>query len=215
MLLSINNRLLCIAIPKTGSASVRNTLQESGADNVFKSLGFTHHMTAIEARHRFNKIGLSWHKYFKFTTTRNPWERYLSMYNYIQHKVDDFEQISKLLPSKGKNLKVNQFNRYKIFINNYPRFEMALPELFKLLKPQAAFYEAPNGDCLIDFIADLSDLDQSLNLLATRIGIRNVETLHLNNTKNNKPYQEFYTPKMMEMVKDREVKVIDKMEYQF
>jgi len=83
MRFSIEKKFIYLANPKTGSTSIRSLFDKFSDHQLLKSDNCFHeHWTASQYHDVFLSRGLGWDDYFKFTTVRNPWARYVSNYYY-------------------------------------------------------------------------------------------------------------------------------------
>ncbi|MEJ2516381.1 MAG: sulfotransferase family 2 domain-containing protein [Gammaproteobacteria bacterium] len=89
MIISHSRRFIFFSNPKTGSESVRALLEPFQEEEVrpFREhrdeSRFYPHMSPGEARQAFRLRGLDFDGYYKFTFTRNPWARLVSLYEMV------------------------------------------------------------------------------------------------------------------------------------
>ena len=86
MIISHSLKFIFFSNPKTGSESIRALLAPYQEEDVrpywqHEDLNtFYPHMTPDEAKQAFVSRGLPFHDYFRFSFTRNPWARLVSLF---------------------------------------------------------------------------------------------------------------------------------------
>ena len=84
MRISHDNKFVFIAIPKTGSTTVRKLLDNfSDIKSIHLNGNFAMHATAQQVKSEFVVKGWSWIDYYKFTVVRNPIARLHSFHSYM------------------------------------------------------------------------------------------------------------------------------------
>ncbi|WP_417887308.1 sulfotransferase family 2 domain-containing protein [Zunongwangia sp.] len=121
-----------------------------------------------------------WADYYKFTFVRNPWDRVVSDYFWLQKDQKIKGSLNEYLTKKGK-------------------FENALTQKGTLhyrgdhLYPQTSFFDT-NGDYQLDFIGRFESLESNFEFLLKQMKIKDHFSLHLNKRKNKrKHYSRFFT----------------------
>lgn len=92
-----------------------------------------------------------WQEYFKFSFVRNPWDRAVSFYRYMDPKRQ--HSFSKFLKNKLQT---------KLW-----------EEKYWFVKPQYEFLKSPDGDLDVDYIGNFETLNQDFNEIAQIIGLTN------------------------------------------
>jgi Sulfotransferase family len=177
-------------IPRTSSSSIKvelgqyfgrtfgkfNLIEESFRQKSF----FADHMLAVEMRELLGKP--TFDRIFKFTITRNPWDRMLSIYRYRQ-KVGQIPQ----------NL---TFKTYVIQFDS-PRYvstESASPfDHRNYYYSSLEFISDYNGNILIDYIGKYENREADLKKIAETIGMESLGKYCLQTAqKKSAHYSEFY-----------------------
>lgn len=92
MRISHKQRFIFFANPKTGSETVRNLLDPvsdiRGVSylQITREFPFYSHMRPVECKAVFDRAGARFEEYFRFTFTRNPWARMVSLYKMIRRQ---------------------------------------------------------------------------------------------------------------------------------
>ncbi|SLN69257.1 sulfotransferase family 2 domain-containing protein [Roseisalinus antarcticus] len=100
MIVSHSRKIIFFSFPKTGSESVRDMLSEINEEPIhhFKDATpqspYYSHMSPAEAQAEFEKRGLDYSGYFRFTVTRNPYPRLVSIYEMVM-AVDGVEKLKR------------------------------------------------------------------------------------------------------------------------
>jgi len=166
-----------------------------------------HHTTAVKAREELKY----WDEYFKYTTVRNPWDRYLSLFSYLRDKARGYQAgTDKLSPAEihqGKHaahlfeVRSDAEVLRKLIINNLS---------------QDKYFTDSNKSVILDYIAKLEDVNNEFNLLCNRVGISSpVKLNHSNKSENQDGIDELYTQELIDMVSEKESVVISLKNYTF
>jgi len=189
-------KFVYIAIPKTGSGSVRMSLDRhsdilSVGD---KTSPYHWHTKARDLKKHFKSKTWNWDEYFKFTFVRNPWDMLVSLYKYFQH-------------NKTLSLPINGGPEFTTWLSN--RVRNSSPSV---LTP--SIYYMAGEDILVDFIGRFENLQEDFNIVCDKIGIPRQELPHVNKT-NHKHYTEYYDDETREIVAEKYAKDIEYFGYEF
>ena len=196
MRISHKYKFVYIAIPKTGSESVRASLD--GYSNI-RSVGdktspYYWHTKATDLKKHFRERNWDWGRYFKFTFVRNPWDMLVSLYKYFQHN----KTLS--LPRDGGP-------EFKSFLLN--RIRESSPSVVT-----HSIYYTEGEDVLVDFIGKFENLQEDFNIICDKIGIPHQKLPHKNATKH-KHYTEYYDAETKQIVAEKYAKDIEMFGYEF
>jgi len=133
--------------------------------------------------------------YYKFCFIRNPFDRMVSIYNYLQSNGNGLDDVY-----WGELLK-----------NNYPNFEDFVLHFLNernihehtIFIPQYLFIYNHKHECMVDFVGRYESINDDYKIIAKNLQLK--ETLpHLNKSKTNSPnYKKYYTnPKIIEKIID-------------
>lgn len=153
-------KFIFFAYPKTGSTSIRDTL------NTFSDIcattfskrtpeqPFYSHITAQETKDLFAERGWDFDSYFKFVVVRNPYSRLVSLYNMTDVNKCSFPHWVENINSNTKTDKVLSMGKWKI----------------NGLLPLLQF--AGNGtNLLVDKVVCLENIDTELPAIFKQLGI--------------------------------------------
>ena len=185
-IISKQNQFLLIHIPKTGGTSLKNILKSSGKhfndveglgkylvsnfpDFYFDKGGFGH----APASHLREFLGDSaWNRLFKFAIIRNPWDRMVSAYSYMQQT-----------PSNKRYMVMKEMN----FTDFIRLFCEKLPNGISHLFTDEA------GKIILDKIYRLEDLDNQSSSIQQRCGVSKIITLPHENKSDRQNYRSYYS----------------------
>lgn len=185
-----DHKLIFIHIPKNGGRSISSLFNQR-----------FDHFTANYYATEYRKF---WESYTKFTILRNPYDRYVSMYHYIQtHRRHKYEPIA----CEGADFKqwlIKNMFAYRWETNFYS------PELHRgedgelgsrfWFSPQYMRIELANGDVkpTIHYLENGMDMLESylFNVTGKKFTIP-----HTNKTEH-KPFQEYYDSELIKLVND-------------
>ena len=224
MIISHTHKFLTIAIPKTGSKSIRQSLDATDSNYIDVrpvvndiNSPYYQHVNADRLKHEFAEKGWNWDEYFKFTFVRNPYSLEVSMYSYMHTIIKQWRNgegkfANKKLPFAVKR----QVELYKNFIEKYPTFrDHVLHHTTKKgIKPQLEYICDKNGNNLLDFIGKFETLQQDFDTVCDKIGIPRQKLPHENKT-NHKHYTEYYDDETRAIVAQKYAKDIEYFDYKF
>lgn len=197
-----NKKLIFVHIPKTGGTSIENALDIQTHQEFFgfqrcgecmpeilekfsieerNKIKYTtpQHLTALQLKTIFGDT--TFNKYQKFTIVRNPYDRLVSEYCYIKQTVNKHFICYKNLDFAQfvvKCLNLPNMARHALFDNHFT--------------PQSKFIEPfkPNKKFIVFKFEEIAKVFEWLS----------VESVHLRQSDDRKPWQEYYTPELMQMV---------------
>lgn len=185
MRISHKHKFVFIAVPKTGSTSVRSII-DPYSDIVSvndRNSPYKHHTTALNLKKHFESQGWNWGDYYKFSVVRNPWERRVSSWAYRL--------------KKGQH----NYTEFKDFVMHYPA------------APQFHWLSDEDGNFLMDYAFKLEDPD-GMNKVFNDLKIPKVKLPH-KNKNGHKHYTEYYDNETREMVAEKYAKDIEYFGYEF
>lgn len=200
----ISHRYKCvfIHIPKNGGASIERMIwkpEELTEDNLwmgFKTLHRNAYQTGalqhLYARNVRKAVGEKiYEEYFTFSMVRNPWDKVISQFLYLQKRSDlrSFLQVPRHV----------SFKKYLETITKRPHVHW---------NPQVRFVQDDNGEVMVDHIARFEDYQKEAEYILNKIGCIDAfnEDGHLRlphvNKSSRGPYWEYYDDESKEMVAD-------------
>lgn len=214
MLISHKFKFLTIDIPKTGSRSYRESLDGFLDITGQSQTQFIQHQTALSVKNEFDKNGWNWNSYFKYTTIRNPWVRYVSFYVWAENKIIEIdnmikskEPISQLEQDAFRNLtnlfKNNNYNQYLILKNIINQ------------EPSQNSYFIDNNKILVDYIARTETISVDFQFLCNKVGITPAPALKHENKNKAYNYKDFYDQELIDLVAYKEKYIIENYNYQY
>ncbi len=196
-----------IHIPKTGGSSIAHSL------NIKKSS----HATALEARKK-----LYWWQYrrsFKFALVRNPWDRFLSLYNYARMPENLYH--SAINPEKSLYGKHQDYDLLKnASLEDCARYlmegKLKHSNIWNHWQPQVNWLLNKHGKIDLDYIGRFEDIQNEINYIFKKLKIHaTIQHLNASRPINQKSYKEAFTEKSKEIIFNFYQKDIQLFNYQF
>lgn len=207
MIISSLHRFVFVAIPKTGTHSVRQALREQmGPDDmeqvalfVDKSLPFPElaklghgHISLRELRPHMSAEDFA--SFFKFAFVRNPFDRFVSYCSFMTRTGDAFERDPKAVM------------RHFLFT--------APPMRHILFAPQYHFVTGADGALLTDMIGRVEQMQESYDAICAKIGIATKELAKTNTSKRG-DYRSYYDQQLVDGVARLYARDLELFGYQF
>lgn len=204
MIVSHAERLIFIHNHKTGGISTEGWLVERCPD-VF--VADHRHLTVRESVERHGR-GI-WDDYFSFGFVRNPWERQVSWWNMFQeHPEDNLERpFWQYIQANGKT--------FEDFILNCTADVNDYGAVKSTIRPQLDYFTDAEGRVLVKYIGRYERLQEDMDAVARIVGLPAGEVPHHNVARTKHRYQDYYTPKLKQLVADRFAKDIAMFGYTF
>ena len=194
MILSHQHKFIFIAIPKTGTHSVRQALRphlgeldeeqvqlfvQKQLKNERIAQKLHGHIKAQEIREALGEN--IWQDYFSFAFVRNPFDRFVSYCFFMNRNRDIFKENP--LPYMKRIISYEP-NRNKI-----------------LFRPQYEFVTGIDGKSIVDYIGKVEHYQEHFSEICQRFGLPS-ETLSKVNSSSHGKYHEYYDEELKDMVVD-------------
>ena len=193
----VKNKCVFIHIPKNAGSSILKSLGASGGRD---HLPWYVYYTADPDLYK---------QYFKFCIVRNPWDRVLSSYRYLEkggNQADDLK-TAKIINKYGTFDSFVQNGLYEGYFRNH-----------LLFLPQSEFILGPEGQAMVDFVGRFETLDGDYQVIRKKLNLSS-ELSWINKTPedtNPASYRNAYinseTIEVVSQIYKQDVNVFD---YQF
>lgn len=184
MIVSALHRFIFVAIPKTGTHSIRQALREHMGPDDLEQVGlFVQKAFPIpdlaKLRHGHLSLGQvrpylrpeEFETFFKFAFVRNPFDRFVSYCSFMTRQSGEFERDPQAV--------------MRHFIARPPTAHI-------LFQPQCSFVTDAGGKLLSDYVGRVETMQQSYDEICRRIGIRTAMLARVNMT-SRRDYRDYYT----------------------
>jgi len=198
MRISHKHKFISISIPKTGSTSIRCALDKfSDQKSVPREHHdtFYHHTTYSRLQEKLDYID----DYFVFAFVRNPWDRLVSQWNYMNR-----------CAQSGGNL--NYKKRCAKMLESIDSFS-------QFLKSKHTIEQCLNWvqyqNCIgVNYVGKMETMQEHFNAVCDKIGIPRQQLPHVNKTKH-KHYTEYYDDETRQIVAEKYARDIEYFGYRF
>lgn len=191
MIVSALHKYIFVAIPKTGTHSVRQALRSHMGPNDLEQVGlFVQKKFPIPELAKLQHGHLSlrqirpymrpeeWQSFFKFAFVRNPFDRFVSYCAFMTRAEGDFREDPKRV--------------MRHFIANPPWTHL-------LFQSQHSFITDEHGELLTDTVGRVEEMQQSYDEIAARIGIPTSQLERVNSSERSE-YREYYDEELIDGV---------------
>lgn len=218
---NFEKQCIFIAVPKTGTTSIRSQLRQQGAplignphlnivqvrDCIYvyflkqalgKNRNFPSESISSNADLR-SKAKEVFDSFFKFSAVRNPWARTVSLYS-RREGVQTKDKIS-----------FEEFCKNHIYASDTCRHPT-------LHQNQLDWLCDENGQCIMDYVYRLEDFDLAINEIAERTNGRvqpERKNANRNPNSDSRSYRDLYTEETRKLIAQRFEKDIDYFKYIF
>ena len=198
----ISHKYNCIFIhvPKNAGMSMVESLK----NNSFNHTKGYPNMSRNPQKGRAQKIIASldknkWDEYFKFSFCRNPWDRAVSIWKYLNFKSPDVRVTERFEEFKDFLLKGIEIDDHHWKWHYFPQINHIVDE---------------DGNIQVDFIGRFENLQEDFNIVCDKIGMPQTKLPHANKTKHQN-YVEYYDSEAKEIVGEVYKKDIEFFGYEF
>jgi len=205
-MISHQHKCIFIHIPKCGGTSLENIIWPEPRKTSDLWMGFIskyqnkyqtgglQHLTGNLIR---REIGSEkFEAFYKFTIVRNPWDKAISQFFYMQHRPDlrDFIGMKEDDP----------FKRY---------LQLTAGKLHVQWEKQVRFFLDDNGEMLVNYLGHLECFEKDATTILDHLNIR-ASIPHVNATQH-RHFTEYYDKESQEMVADHYREDIQILGYSF
>lgn len=200
-----DQKIIFIHIPKTAGTSIANLLGFTAG---------TSHITAKEVKQNLCKKEFS--TYFKFCFVRNPWDRFISLYNYA--RLEESYYHSSVNPEKSRHGKHLDFDLLKnaslsdcadYLLEHKLKHDLA----WNHWQEQINWIYDDQGKILVDYIGKFENLEDDIIDILKKIGAKkNLKRMNSSVIKNNRKVLDVKT---RDIIKDFYKNDIEKFGYEF
>ena len=197
MRISHKHKFISISIPKTGSTSIRYSLDKF-ADQKSVSNGndtFYHHSTYSRLQERLDYID----DYFVFAFVRNPWDRLASQWNYMNSYAQS-----------GSDLNYKKYcNKMLESIDSFSQFLKS-----KQTIGQCINWVQHQNSVAVNYVGKMETIQYDFDIICDKLNLPRQVLPHHNKT-NKKHYTEYYDDETLEIVAQKYAKDIEYFGYEF
>ena len=207
MIISHRHKFIFVAVPKTGTHSVRQALREQmGEEDIeqvrlfenkrfpMEELADIRHGHLTLAQVRPHLPAEDFDAYFKFGFVRNPFDRFISYCAFMTRDQDIFERDPKAVM------------RHLLFVEP-PRGHI-------LFQPQHSFFTDADGKLLSDQVGRIEQMQASYDAICTRIGIPSRALDKVNSTRRG-DYRDYYDQQLIDGVTALYARDLELFDYSF
>jgi len=193
-MISHAHRCIFIHIPKTGGTSIEDAIWPPAAQRTPADLwmgfvdefhnryqtGGLQHLLAAQVRDAVGEP--TFRAYFKFAIVRNPWDKAVSQFAFMQRR-EDLRRFIGMQPG-------DSFKRYLALIARKPHVQWT---------PQARFVMDAEGHSLVDLLGRFEALQTTMQDVFARLGLPGAALPHLKQGQRG-PYQDYYDQEAIDLV---------------
>jgi len=144
--------------------------------------------------------------YYKFSITRNPWDRLVSAFCYLKYSGSEEDK-------NWAKIALAPYDDFDSFVRDLPNNKYYLTWVHFI--PQYKFLMDPSGKIPLDYIGKMENLDSEISLICKNLGIDNITLKKDNPSPNRKHYSTYYTEETKKIVSDIYQKDIKLFGYTF
>lgn len=199
MIISPSHKFMFIHIPKAAGTSVRMFFVDNPAVVVDKSdrLTGSRHETMVEFYERLGRDAKSYKGYYKFCFVRNPWDRIVSAYHYLQINMSNLKE---------------KFSSFEEFIDLIAD-ENSLTNQYRTMRPQVDFFLDKDGQRLVNLVGRYETMEDDLKKIGKRLNL-DIDLDRINVSQRGH-YRDYYNDDTAAIISQRFARDIDYLGYTF
>lgn len=145
--------------------------------------------------------------YFKFCFTRNPWDRFSSLYHYFYNMTED-HMFYKYNPSIIKV--VRRYDTFEEFCLAFPKLNIKNFHFYSQTK-----YMYVGDRNIVDFVGKMESLEDDIEELCEILKVTRSKAIPHSNKSNSKNYRDIYTAEMKDVISECYSKDVELLGYEF
>ena len=212
MLISHKHKFITIDIPKTGTRSMRVSLEPLNITDIIggpyatQDNPFEQHGSVSSAKKQFIEKNWNWKEYYKWIIVRNPWDRYFSFFKYFKNYADKFLRRDKSIVWGS-----TEINQGKLCVELFKNKDnqTVLKNIILNNSSQDTYYCNEIGEIIVDHIAEFENLQNEFVFLCDQVGIQTPNLQHGNKSPNLQNMHEIYNQQLIDLVAQKEKHVIE------
>jgi hypothetical protein len=218
MLISHKHKFITIDIPKTGTRSMRLSLEPLGIIDIIggphatKHNPFEQHGSALSAKKQFIEKNWNWQEYYKWIIVRNPWARYFSFFKYFKSYGEKY-----LKQDESITWGPVQLNQGQICVNLFKN--KSIKQTFKSIilaqESQDTYYLNEQNEIIVDHIAKFENLNLEFFEFCDKVSVDAPSLAHGNKSSNNLLLENIYDQELIDLVAEKEKKLIELKNYNY
>lgn len=207
MIVSHKHRFIFVAVPRTGTQSIRAALRPHLDDGDWEQADWQAgkrlpipeiaaidhgHVTAMEMQPALDER--AWREYFKFSFVRNPWERFVSCAFFKNTRRPFF---------------LAQPRRYLKLLLESPSTMSGL-----FYRPQLGFLGDAEDRLAVDYVGRFESLQDDFDRVCRQVGLPPTALTHLNRSRHE-PAGRYYDDELKRKVEQHYARDIRAFDYRF
>lgn len=207
------NNILFIHIPKTAGTSIELQLNIHHEKNIRSKYAFQYihqrqHSTIGHLLHFDLLSQEEINSFFKFSITRNPWDKLVSEYE--GHCKTDFGELT-----FSEFLQRFQDMNRQFFETKEKCYDYEKTRYAGHYSPQYRYIYDKNDNPVLDFLGRFENIDEDWKTICKLANIEYLPLQKFNTSKNRKPYQEYYNESDKKLVQEMFQRDIELFKYTF
>ena len=200
MRISHRHQFIFLSRQKCASTSIRKMLNSYSDIFSENKLPYHHHSPALLLKQHFESQGWDWHRYFKFTCVRNPWDLVVSLYSYGKPDVNGNYWWSQ--DKHGASYDPDTRMEFKDWLKQAKSWDWKKNKWVNNLYPYSLAYMIfdEEENFLVDYILRVENLDADLWQVRSRLGLE-LECGKLN-TSDRTRYINYYDEESKQIISE-------------
>lgn len=171
------------------------------------------HVTLPKLKQYMLDNNYDWDQYFKFCFVRNPWDRYVSWYSFMQKHLGDYVVKGPIARVIGGHIPYKELS-FKDFICRLGmQMHETIIEQNNHYQYPMDYYYMDEGN-VIDYVGKVETIDTDFNNICDILNIE-PKTLGIVNTTEHAHYRSYYDSETIDIVAEMESDCVDRFNYTF